>query len=323
MKYWKGGFDLTDQAHEYTDWRILIIEKQLSLLYEKAYTNSVQKVKKRLKKLDTIKDPKKRQAQYYLLDRELSIVKSLARDMSKTNQQAASIINSERLNVFSENRNYTGWNIETQAGLNIDWTIYNRDSVARILRENPDLLPYVKIDLTKDIPWNMDKIREILTAGIIEGKTIPELAKDFKSVTNMNKISSVRNARTALAGAESLGRIDGMKYAESKGIDMVKVWSATLDGKTRPTHRAEDGQKVGINEKFPNTNLLCPGDPNGAAEEVYNCRCAVNSQVKGVDRVVTKRDNITGQIVSGMNYNEWYKARGKSEIEKQKQSEKR
>ncbi len=60
---------------------------------------------------------------------------------------------------------------------------------------------------------------------------------------------------------------------------MVKQWDATLDGKTRDSHRMVDGEIRELNEKFSN-GLMYPGDPSGGAAEVVNCRCALLQRVK-------------------------------------------
>jgi len=58
---------------------------------------------------------------------------------------------------------------------------------------------------------------------------------------------------------------------------LEKTWVATLDGKTRHTHFAADGQRVALGDKFTvGTALLdFPADPGGPAAEVKNCRCRV------------------------------------------------
>ena len=49
---------------------------------------------------------------------------------------------------------------------------------------------------------------------------------------------------------------------------------ATLDDKVRDSHQRMHGQVVDAGDTFPN-GLLHPGDPNGRASEVVNCRCHV------------------------------------------------
>ena len=56
----------------------------------------------------------------------------------------------------------------------------------------------------------------------------------------------------------------------------IKIWVATLDGNTRDAHAGADGQEVPIDMPFNvgGEALMFPGDPNGSAENVINCRCS-------------------------------------------------
>jgi SPP1 gp7 family putative phage head morphogenesis protein len=60
-------------------------------------------------------------------------------------------------------------------------------------------------------------------------------------------------------------------------LTLRKTWVAVEDERTRPTHSQADGQTVSMDEYFDvgDDQLLFPGDPNGSAEEVINCRCTV------------------------------------------------
>ena len=54
----------------------------------------------------------------------------------------------------------------------------------------------------------------------------------------------------------------------------TKIWVAVQDGETRDSHAITDGEEKPINMAFSN-GLMFPGDPNGSAEEVINCRCVI------------------------------------------------
>ena len=56
---------------------------------------------------------------------------------------------------------------------------------------------------------------------------------------------------------------------------LEKVWIATNDEKTRPSHVEAHGQRVPLDALFAvgTDDLEYPGDPNGSAEEIINCRC--------------------------------------------------
>lgn len=60
---------------------------------------------------------------------------------------------------------------------------------------------------------------------------------------------------------------------------MLKQWDASLDARTRDSHARVDGEIRELDEKFSN-GLMFPGDPNGAAAEVVNCRCTSNTRAR-------------------------------------------
>lgn len=79
---------------------------------------------------------------------------------------------------------------------------------------------------------------------------------------------------------------------QAKGADVLKQWDATLDGRTRDSHRHVDGEIRELDEKFSN-GLMFPGDPNGSAAEVVNCRCTSNTRARwalGEEELQTLKD---------------------------------
>lgn len=66
------------------------------------------------------------------------------------------------------------------------------------------------------------------------------------------------------------------------GIDVRARWMATLDSRTRDSHRKLDGEVAGDDGKFSN-GLRYPGDPEGPASEVWNCRCTLVASIPGHD----------------------------------------
>lgn len=80
-------------------------------------------------------------------------------------------------------------------------------------------------------------------------------------------------ARTEGTGSANFGAYQALTL---EGV-ATKVWLSTGDGRTRPTHRAADGQEVGIAKKFAvgTARLEFPGDPSGPIDEIGNCRCAM------------------------------------------------
>ena len=84
------------------------------------------------------------------------------------------------------------------------------------------------------------------------------------------------------------------------GIELEQEWLATLDGRTRHSHRQMDGQHVKVGEVFSN-GCKYPGDPDGPGREIWNCRCTLIPRIEGVDNTSAHANSKLGN----MTYNEW------------------
>lgn len=326
---------MADLAHELTDRELTALEKKIAAAYERARD----KVQERADKFfDTFRDDAEKlyktiadapdaatklaaeKAYKDFVWRKTIAGKNitdlrdkLAADMTAINQRSAALIGNRMNGVFSLNHNFAAYELERGLGLNLQFTLYDEFTVARLLKENPKLLPKPKIDIALDKKWNAQKITSEITQGIITGESIPNIAARLQNVTDMNRNSAIRNARTAITGAENAGRVESYHYAESIGITLQKEWLATLDDRTRDEHRDLDGQKVDVDEPFrvSGDEIMFPGDPNAEGYLVYGCRCSLVSSVEGVKDLdpVYRRDNISGEKIDNMSYREWEAAR--------------
>ena len=333
-----------DPAHKETDIILAGMEKELDSIYSQAYREARETanefmvffreldIKKRLqlKNGDINKSEFKRwrRTMFFREKRYYQMADTLAADMTNVNKIAASIINKHLPEVYAINHNYGTYEVEHGSKINTQYTLYDRFTVERLLRDNPDLLPRkAAINVPEDIKWNKKKINSAVTQGILQGEDIDKISKRVAdTVTDMNHTSAVRNARTMTTSAESGGRVDSYKRAEGMGISMQQVWLATLDNRTRHEHRQLDGQKRAVGEPFEveGNKIEFPGDPKAEPFLVYNCRCTLIAQVKGVNldlSDVTQRDSKLG----AMSYEQWKEEKRKEEpkqTETPKQAEK-
>ena len=88
------------------------------------------------------------------------------------------------------------------------------------------------------------------------------------------------------------------------GIKMVQVWMATLDGRTRDSHRHMDGERREVGKKFSN-GCRYPGDPQGAPGEIYNCRCTLVAEVEGADPYDPAARPSNYLKEKGLTYRQW------------------
>ena len=230
-------------------------------------------------------------------------------DLYSVNQQSVNAVNKERTNVFADNANYEMYELDQHGRMGMGWTVYNRQSVERLLRDDPELLPAKEISKMKDGVWNRKKVNGAVVQGIIQGESIPQIAKRIAEVTGSQNLQQmVSFARTAMTGAQNAGRIDAMHQAQSLGIKLKKRWMATLDHRTRDAHQELDMQTVDVDEPFEvfGQEIMFPGDPNAAPELVMNCRCTlVQYHPEYPPQAMKRRDNETGEVIDAVSYKEW------------------
>lgn len=234
---------------------------------------------------------------------------ALAERMTEANEVAVAYINDVTPSVYALNRNYAAYTIEQVTGF-VAFTLWDESTVRRLIVEQPDLMPYYppKKALKRgiDLEWGKKQITKQVTSGILLGESIGKISDRLQTnIPNMNRDSAIRSARTAVTSAQNAGRMDSYDAAEKMGIEMEKEWRATLDGRTRHSHRRLDGEIVGTDELFSN-GLRYPGDPLGAPSEVYNCRCTLVPRVKGVDNSNSLRRDRYGPLPN-MTYAQWEK----------------
>lgn len=287
-----------DYGHRQADKALFALTKRLHLSYRQAMNNLSEKIENYLSRFE--QEDTKMRALYDSGElshedymswryRKLAGTKQwqnmrdqLTDDLVNADKTAASMINGTLPGVYAENHNYGTYEAERGSGVDTTYTLYDKDTVARLMNGNPDLLPAPSVDIPKDMQWNRQHLQSALLQGILTGESMRDIAKRFQNVVGMDERAAMRNARTAVTGAQNAGRIDSYLRAQKMGIGMKQVWMSTKDGRTRDSHAMMDGEKVDPGKKFSN-GCRYPGDPHGHPAEIYNCRCTVSAEVEGSD----------------------------------------
>ena len=235
---------------------------------------------------------------------------ALTADLRNTDKIARSIVDSYTPEAYALNHNYATFTVERDSLIDTSYSLYTREAVERIMRDDPDLLPppgprvNTAIAEGRAMRWERQQVQSVMLQGIVQGESIPDLARRVSSTLEERNLGNcIRYARTAMTGAENAGRDDAYHRAEQKGIPLTYQWLATLDNRTRHSHRHMHGQtKSG--ETYSN-GCRYPGDPNGPAAEIWNCRCSQVAWVKGLERDAAKTSPKLGE----MSYEEWLEAK--------------
>lgn len=296
-----------DYGHSVTDKELMRLEgkirqeyKQASEEVEKSAQKYLKQFEKNDKKMAALVDAGEISKKEYAEWRTKQMLTSKKWDAMRdemvntymnADKVANGLIRDSAYQAYAFNHNYGTFEAETGAGADTNYALYTKDSVARLVKENPDLLPppgkrtSAAIRSGRLKRWNQQQVQSVMTQAMIQGKSIPKIAKDLaERVGEANAHSHIRAARTMITSAENAGRLDSYRRSESMGIEMQKQWMSTHDGRTRHSHRELDGETIPVEEEFSN-GLMFPADPYGLPEEVYNCRCTLVAKVIAVDGV--------------------------------------
>ena len=326
-----------DFAHEWTDEELERLERRISRVYREAwddlektvidYFAAFEKRDEEMKKLiGTEINGKIWTEQDYLQwrlnqigrgKRLEDLVSKVAERYTKANETAIAYINDTTPGIYSLNRNYAAYTIEQLSG-NIGFTLWDESTVKRLIKDDPGLMPYYPKERAVkrgiDLKYGQRQIKKSVTSGILQGKSVGKIAKDLQArVSEMNRSSAVRAARTAITSAQNGGRMDSYKAASDMGIKVRKRWVATKDGRTRHAHQKLDGQTVDWDKPFNSElgKIRFPGDPRAKPALTYNCRCTLRTVEKpGIEaepRKMRVRDPKTGRnvVVEEMTYEQW------------------
>lgn len=291
-----------DKLREKTDKELAKMEKKLGKIYEQAEKDIAEKwdeyMKAAAEKLeplekayanakesgdkDLIKETGKALGQEKYRQtiqnaRFKDMLAETAEKISDVNAIALSYVNGEQAKVYSNNYNGTLKEIKSDIkgiATGVKFNMVDERTVRELVKKDKLLFSQKTLNRAKDRKWNLKALTSQVTQGILQGESVPNIAKRLAAVSDMNRTSCIRNARTMTTTSENSGRLAGMKEAEEKGIVYEKQWMATNDDRTRESHAELDGVSVPIDEPFPN-GLMYPADMSGAPEEVYNCRCSM------------------------------------------------
>lgn len=232
---------------------------------------------------------------------------TLAEDLTNVNVMANDLVRDSMLHTFAINHNYGTYEIENGLSINTSYTLYDADTVANLIKNDPDILKRPSLDKNLDKRWNKKLFQSQITQGILQGESIDNLAKRVAlGTTKQDENASIRNARTSTTCAQNAGRTRSYQRAVDMGIELYQVWLAALDSRTRSSHRHMDGEKVkvikGKQVKFSN-GLRYPADPDGRAEEVWNCRCTLVTSFDENEDFTDVKDR--ANKLDNQSYNEW------------------
>jgi hypothetical protein len=312
-----------DKAHKWTDDQLAELEERITAVYKAAADEMQDKVEDYFSKFAKRDEAQKEivgtivnGAEYTEADyqqwrltqigrgeRYEALRDKLAERYTKANELAMAYLNDDMAAVYAHNHAYTINSVVEMAGGmldGIDWVLFDEQTVKKLIVEQPDIMPYYPkakaIERGIDLEYGKAKITQEVTSGIIMGQSADKIAKRLMDkIPNMERVSAIRAARTAITEAENAGRQAAAEQLEEKGAILNKVWLANDDDRSRvhdgvKIHVEANGQTVGCDEPFTvaGEELMFPGDNSLGASpwNLYNCRCTRATEVAGFKSIL-------------------------------------
>ena len=207
------------------------------------------------------------------------------------------------------------WGIDQAVGVNVTWGMINEVAVANsVARFEDPAHAFYEIAIQDLKETSRRRLQRDITQGLIRGDSYPKMARAVKETMTKSYGQAMRIARTEGQRAAVEGQQAQYNRAREKGIDIVDVWDATRDNRTRPEHGKLDGVPAKLDEngnRYWNTDVGRVSGPlqSGVASFDIHCRCRVRGDVQGIDAPEFKSPRARAAY-KPEKYSEWAKRKG-------------
>lgn len=291
---------MPDLGIKLSDDRTRALMKRLEGVYSEAYKTAIANEKTALKKFDALTDealkdltPEARKLKREAFAREVKRTKTMTNKMgaelANAGQTAANIIQGEMTNIYGLNYDFSTFRIQQQAGVQIDFTLYDRNQLAVLVQESQQ--PFTKIAYKNlgDDKAITQRLQNQFIQGIMNGESQQQLIRRIRKITGQLVPEARRVAQTERNRVQSQGRQMGFDEAEAIGVEMDKEWVARMIN-TRDAHKNLNGKTVAASEKFQSDlgEIAFPGDPEAIGKNTINCFCYIKPKVKSISSALAK-----------------------------------
>lgn len=216
--------------------------------------------------------------------------------------------------TFTNSYYQSGFAFEKSTGMNLGFYTISEKKVEAAILNKADRITWINRATEHGKKMNQ-QIREKIAQGLIQGKGYSNIASEIKGVIEKTTGQLIRVIQTETHRVQSEGNLEAFnrvkEFGDELGFETKKIWVATLDSKTRPTHQELDGQPANEKGLFETSDGATAEAPGlfGIAEEDINCRCTISYEIDGMTPTM-RRDNESGKIIEYKTYREW--AEGKN-----------
>ncbi len=180
--------------------------------------------------------------------------------------------------------------------------------------------------LQKNRKVELKKITDAITNGLVQGQSYTAMAESIRETIGITKIvdgkfhasgsiaDAMRIIRTESTRIMNDGAFAAAQSAKSQGLDIKKMWLATLDSGTRPVHAVLDGQVQELDKEFDSEAgpVMRPGQFSEVGQNA-RCRCStvdiLNDQKPSIrrGRVPAGPNEGQNEVFEYQSFNQWAK----------------
>ena len=306
--------DLLNKGDSRVDRLLVSYEKRLLTEYQTA----LDEIKKSIAKIYEKFGDNVKYSDLASYNRLTNLEQQIASEIKKLTNKNIKTTESALKDLFSESFYRTGYALESAVGVKLGFGQLRTETIAgSLLKLNPlDAIKWPE-RMKQHAQVFVNQIRSELTQGLIQRKGYAKIAKTVTEITGINAGKVLRIIRTEGHRVQNAARILGYETSEAAadrlGMKTSRIWIATLDSKTRDSHRSMDGKEAKmIDDKpkwtFPSgTTTEGPG-LSGVAEEDIHCRCTTRLEIQDIPQK-KRKDNISKEIIGYKSFDEWYEGR--------------
>lgn len=183
----------------------------------------------------------------------------------------------------------------------------NRAKYKPYLPKHGTLSSVLNANATNDIK----KIKNAVISGLRAGDSYVKVAKNLQKVFNTTASNAIRIARTEGNRNLNSGAYSNTVTAMEQGIELERMYLATLDLRTREQSGSMDGQTVPADQPFTYNGLswYIPGNSGNPAYDIYD-RCSSIDILPGILPEERRgRNPATGknEVTNFKTFDEWAK----------------
>lgn len=263
------------------------------------YSDALSGIRKELRKLyrKYQKDGKLSNADKTVYNRLKQLEEHIRDVLKEKNLEIDDLLKMLTAEQYEESFYRMAYAFDMAGGIELSWGLVPEKAVAEIACSPLEKLAASEA-VRKARDGAFERIRRDIELAIIRGDSFQTLARRIGRSLGVAKTGNgYEYSRSGLtAKAMTIARTEGMRalnaghqraYQEARemGCDIVEMWDATIDSRTRPSHGALDGKYRDEEHGgwyVPELGRYVEGPgKSGEASFDINCRCRVTAHVRG------------------------------------------